>query len=288
MSETRALPIELVYPNPAQPRKVFEAEALRELAESIQTSGLMQPITVVARPGAAGEWMIVAGERRFRASKLAGLATIEAIVRELTDTQVAELALIENLLRRDLNEIEEARAYQAFIDNGYTVKTLAKLLGHSETGRVTSRLSLLNLDASLQDGMSKGAVTFTQGLAMSRLSIEGQFTLWRAIQDGKCATAGKLRRLAGALLDLENQIDLFSTKPLTRAEKASLTKVDRFVEDSGKLLTLITADDLSVVENTLKSDGGVCIDRLLLLAKTCYAVANAIQTSQAKAAAAAA
>ncbi len=226
--------------------------------------------------------------RRFRASKLAGLATIEAIIRELTDEQVAELALIENLIRRDLNEMEEARAYKAFIDRGYTVKSLSKLLGHSETGRVTSRLSLLNLDASLQDGLSKGAITFTQGLAMSRLTIDGQFTLWSAIQAGKCTTPGKLRRLASALFDLENQIDLFSTKPLTHSEKASLTKVDRFVEESGKLLGLISAADLSVVENTEKSDGGVCVDRLLLLAKTCYAVANAIQTSQAKQAAAAA
>src|ERR1700736_2331015 len=104
----QTLPIDQVYPNPNQPRKVFDAEALRELAESIKTSGLMQPIIVAKRTSATGDYLIVAGERRFRASKLAEMATIDAIVRELTDAEIAELALIENLLRRDLNEMEEA------------------------------------------------------------------------------------------------------------------------------------------------------------------------------------
>lgn len=282
MSEIRELHVDLLYPNPLQPRKVFDQEALRELAESIKSSGLMQPVTVVLRPSDHGDFLIVAGERRWRAHKLASLTTIQAIVRELNDEQVAELALIENLLRRDLNDMEEARAYQSMIDGGHTVKSLAKLLGHADTARVSGRLSLLNLDQSLQDGMTKGAITFSQGLAMSRLTVEGQFTLWRAIQDGKCNTPGKLRRLAAAMLDRENQVDLFATKPLTAAEQASLNKVDRLIADASALLTAITADDLKLLENLMKSDANVCIDRLNLLAKTCYAVANALQTAQMK------
>src|ERR1044071_3505518 len=113
MAEIRELHVNLLYGNPLQPRKVFEPEGLRELAELIKASGLMQPVTVVLRPCELGNFMIVAGERRLRATKLAGLETIQAIVRELTDEQVAELALIENLLRRDLNDMEEARAYKA-------------------------------------------------------------------------------------------------------------------------------------------------------------------------------
>ena len=113
----------------------------------------MSPIVVVPRPCELGAYMIVAGERRFRASKLAGLETISAIVREdLTDKGVAELALIENLLRRDLDAIEEACAYQAMLDSqGYTVETLASLLGHAGTQKVTGRLSLLNLDSAFQE-----------------------------------------------------------------------------------------------------------------------------------------
>jgi ParB/RepB/Spo0J family partition protein len=279
----RALPVGSCYGNPDQPRKTFDQTALQELSESIRVSGLMQPITVVARKSEHGEFMVVAGERRLRASKLAGLETVDAIVRNLDDEKVKELALIENLLRRDLNDMEEARAYGAMIADGHSQKSLAKLLGHADTARVRDRLSLLNLDPKLQDGLSKGAVTYTQGLEMSRLSTEGQFTLWRAIQDGRCPTPGKLRRLAGAMLDLENQMGMFAEdKPLTAAEKKSLGKVDQFVADAGRLLESISGDDLAALETAPKADAGACIERLLLLAKTCNTVANALQMNLAR------
>src|SRR5258707_495205 len=96
-TEIHELPVEMIYANPNQPRKIFDSAALAELAESIKESGLMQPVTVVLRKCEVGTWMVVAGERRLRATKLAGLPTIQAIVRELSDNMVAELALIENL-----------------------------------------------------------------------------------------------------------------------------------------------------------------------------------------------
>ena len=282
LQTVQPIPVALAYGNPNQPRKVFDQTALAELSESIKISGLMQPITVVVRECELGRYMVVAGERRLRASKLAGLETVDAIVRELSDTTVKELALIENLLRADLNDMEEARAYGAMIADGHTQNSLAKLLGHRSTDRVRDRLSLLNLDASLQDGVSKGIVSFTQGLEMSRLSTEGQFTLWRAIQDGRCPTPGKLRRLAAALLDMENQIEMFAQKPLTAAEKHSIGKVDQFVADAGRLLESISGDDLAALETAPKADAGVCIERLMLFAKTCYTVANALQTNLAR------
>jgi ParB family chromosome partitioning protein len=278
----QTVPVAQCYGNPAQPRKVFDAVALSELSESIKTSGLAQPITVVSRPCDKGTFMVVMGERRLRATALAGLETITAIVRDIDDSTVKELALIENLLRRDLNDMEEARAYGAMIADGHTQKSLAKLLGHADVSRVRDRLALLNLDPSLQDGISKGAVTFTQGLEMSRLSTEGQFMLWRAIQDGRCPTPGKLRRLAGALYDMENQIEMFAQKPLTEAEKRSLGKVDQFMLDAGRLLESINGDDIAALETAPKSDAGVCIEKLLLLAKTCNTIANALQTNQAR------
>lgn len=279
---SQKIPVAKCYGNPKQPRKVFDASALEELAESIKISGLAQAITVVPRSCQLGDFMIVMGERRWRAHELAGLETIEAIVRELDDDKIRELALIENLLRRDLNDMEEANAYQLMIENGHTQKSVAKLVGHKDTARVSACLNLLKLDPSLQAGVSKGAINFTQGLAMSQLSTEGQFTLWRAIQDGRCPTPGKLRRLAGALYDMENQIQMFADKPLTEAEKRSIGKVDQFVIDAGKLLESISGDDIVALQTAPKSDAGVCVERLLLVAKTCYAVANALQSNLAR------
>jgi hypothetical protein len=147
---------------------------------------------------------------------------------------------------------------------------------------VKDRLSLLNLDPSLQDGLSKGAVQYYQALEMSKLSGDGQFTLWRAIQDGRCPTPGKLRRLAAAMLDLENQVEMFAQTPLTAAERHSIGKVDQFVADAGRLLESISGDDLAALETAPKADAGVCIERLMLLAKTCNMVANALQVNLAR------
>jgi ParB/RepB/Spo0J family partition protein len=277
------LPLVEVYGNPDQPRKVFTAAELHELAESIKQSGLMQPITVAPRASAAGRYMIVAGERRWRASKLAGLATIKAIVRaDLTDAGIAELALIENLLRRDLDVIEEAKAYQKFLDDGYTLDTLSKLLGHKTTDKVSRRLALLKLDPNLQKAVSMGAISATSGEQMSRLSVEGQFRVWNEIQDGKADTPAKIRRLVAAIFDQENQVALFQMEPVSEAQKASLGKVDRFINESGRLLTMITDDDLSVIREVLKADAEVCVERLMLLRDVCTKVANALAENAAR------
>src|SRR5262245_57261729 len=108
----QTLPISTVYPNPTQPRKIFDPAKLSELAGSIKANGLMQPIVVAPRKSEHGDYMVIGGERRWRASKEAGCQTIAAIIRhDITDAQIAELALIENLNREDLQPIEEARAY---------------------------------------------------------------------------------------------------------------------------------------------------------------------------------
>ena len=119
----RNLPTEDVYPNPDQPRKTFDEAKLREFAASIREHGLLQPITV--RPDDAGRYMIVLGERRWRAHKLAAITTIKAnVVRNITDAELAEQAIVENLQRVDIAPIEEARSFQAMLDKGYTVDTL--------------------------------------------------------------------------------------------------------------------------------------------------------------------
>ena len=142
-SELLTLPISKVEPRQAQPRQYFDEEALRELADSISQFGLIQP--VVARKLDTGYYQIIAGERRWRASRMAGLVEIPVRVIEADDRRTAELALVENLQREDLNPIEEAKGYRSLIeDYGLTQEETAKSVGKSRPA-VTNALRLLNL-----------------------------------------------------------------------------------------------------------------------------------------------
>lgn len=274
------LPIGSVFANPNQPRTIFDSMALAELAANIKLNGLMQPIIVVPR---GNSHMIVAGERRWRATALAGLPTIPAIVRaDLSQTGVKELALIENLLRRDLTILEEARAYQDFLSSGYSVESLAEVLGFKQPHRITERTRLLRLDPQFQDALSRGILNPSQAYEMAGLSKEGQFALWRAIQNGQCESYAKLRRLAAAIRDTENQTTLFDQEPQTEKQRASINRVERFIAESGKLVGLITEDDLSVIEGVLFMEAQVCAGRLELIEKICRQVRQALLTNVAK------
>ena len=135
--------ISLVDPKSDQPRKYFDKEALEELSSSIKENGLLQPILV--REYADGRYQIIAGERRFRASKMAGLSEIPAIILEKDDLKAAEIALIENIQREDLNPLEEAMAYKALADNyGFTQEELSERVGKSRSA-VANALRLLDL-----------------------------------------------------------------------------------------------------------------------------------------------
>src|SRR6266850_327404 len=128
------LPIDSIEVNPHQPRKVFDFTALDELAASIKSSGVIQPI-IVRRIG--GSYQLIAGERRWRAARQAGLDRIPAMVREATDAQSLELALVENLLREDLNPIEAAQAYQKLLaDFAWTQEELAQRVGNERKGKI--------------------------------------------------------------------------------------------------------------------------------------------------------
>ena len=125
------LPVEKIRANRYQPRRDFDERSMDELKESIEQHGILQPVLVRMLPGKTG-YEIIAGERRFRAAKLAGHATIPAIVRTMNDAETSEIALIENLQREDLNSVEEALAYKALIDGfSLTQENLAKRLGRS-------------------------------------------------------------------------------------------------------------------------------------------------------------
>jgi ParB family chromosome partitioning protein len=152
--------------NPYQPRKNFDETALRELTQSVIEHGILQPI--IARKSIKG-YEIVAGERRFRAAKSAGLKTVPVIIRELNDEKMMELAVLENLQRDDLSPLEEARAYQTLIENLHvTQEQLAKKLGKSRP-HIANFLRILSLPESVQQLVENGSLTMGHGRALLAL-----------------------------------------------------------------------------------------------------------------------
>jgi ParB family chromosome partitioning protein len=156
-SGLREVPIGAVIPNPHQPRIHFDDTALEELASSIREHGLLQPLVVTELAG--GDYQLIAGERRWRAARRAGLSTIPVVVKEVTPQQQLELALIENIQRADLDPIEEARAYRSLADEfGLTHEQIAQRLGKSRP-QVTQMLGLLRLPDPVQQLVSLGTLS---------------------------------------------------------------------------------------------------------------------------------
>lgn len=164
----REIPLAKVTVNPDQPRKSFDAASLEELTESVSRNGVLQPILV--RPYNGG-YQIVAGERRYQAAQAAGLETIPAVVRDVDDDAVLQLALIENLQRSDLNPMEEAFGYQTLIQqNGFTQTELAQVLSKSRPA-IANSLRLVGLPAEVQEMVADGRLS--AGHARAILSVEG-------------------------------------------------------------------------------------------------------------------
>lgn len=145
------VPIEKVFPNPDQPRRRFTDEQLQDLSASIKAKGIIQPLIVRARPSHAGEYEIVAGERRWRAAQMAQLHSIPVLLRDFTDTETLEVAIIENIQRADLNPVEEAMGYRQLMDKfGHTQEKLAEELGKSRS-YLANLMRLLQLPDDVQD-----------------------------------------------------------------------------------------------------------------------------------------
>ncbi len=153
------VPIEKLVPNPDQPRRVFTDNQLEELANSIRTKGVLQPLIVRQNPKNAEQYEIVAGERRWRASQLAQLHEVPVLVRDFDDIEVLEVAIIENIQRADLNAIEEAAGYkQLMFKFGHTQEKLAEALGKSRS-HIANLMRLLNLPDTIQDLVSKSELS---------------------------------------------------------------------------------------------------------------------------------
>lgn len=169
MKETKLIPIDLIEPNPYQPRLEFENEALMDLAQSIRENGLIQPISV--RQTANG-YEIVAGERRYRAMKLNGQIEVPAMVLDADEIQMAQMALVENVQRENLSAIEEAKAYvQIMKYANLTQAELALKMGKSQSS-IANKLRLLNLDENIQNAVSSKMISERHARAL--LSVEGK------------------------------------------------------------------------------------------------------------------
>jgi ParB family chromosome partitioning protein len=158
-SNEKLVPVEKIYPNPNQPRKSFQEEKLIELANSIKAKGIVQPLIVRKKKGTKESFEIVAGERRWRAAQRARIHELPVIVKEFTDIEVLEIAIIENVQRADLNPIEEAVGYKNLMDNfDHTQDGLSKEIGKSRS-HIANLLRLLNLPTAVQELLISGQLT---------------------------------------------------------------------------------------------------------------------------------
>lgn len=160
------IPVEQITPNPDQPRRNFTPEALEELAASIREKGVIQPLIVRRHPSRPDHYEIVAGERRWRAAQIAQVHELPVILREFSDTEVLEVAIIENIQRADLNPLEEAQAYRQLMDRfGHTQEKLAEALSKSRS-HIANLLRLLNLPDEVQGMLRDGSLTAGHARAM--------------------------------------------------------------------------------------------------------------------------
>ncbi len=190
------VPIDRIRANPDQPRRDFDEKDLQELAASIREKGVIQPLILRAWPGEAGQYQIVAGERRWRAAQLAGVHELPAIVRDLSDSEVLELAIIENIQRADLNAFEEAQGYRQLMDRfGHTQERLAEALGKSRS-HIANLLRLLTLPDTVLDmlrggkltaGHARALVTASHPEALARQVVERELSVRQTEQLARAA-----------------------------------------------------------------------------------------------------
>lgn len=179
--ERLMVPIEQITANPDQPRRHFEPAALQELADSLRQRGVLQPLIVRKHPKDASLYQIVAGERRWRAAQMAQLHELPVIIRDLSDTEVLEVAIIENIQRADLNPIEEAASFRQLMDRfGHTQEKLAEALNKSRS-HIANLLRLLTLPDQIQDYVKEGKLT--AGHARALITADNPAALARRVID---------------------------------------------------------------------------------------------------------
>jgi ParB family chromosome partitioning protein len=229
-----------IIPNKFQPRRVFDDEALIELSSSIKQYGVLQPIVV--RKILNG-YELVAGERRWRASQQAGLATIPAVVRDYTDGEMTEIALIENLQRQDLNAIEEALAYKRLMEEfGLTQEEVSRKIGRSRS-HIANFVRLLNLPPLVQDYVSRG--TLSMGQARPILSLEQEAL---QLEAAEIIIAEDL-----SARDAETLVKRLATAPRTVKDPSEQAPREIFVVEAEDRLKLALGTQVKIKPGKLKS-----------------------------------
>ena len=217
----KLVPVEKIYPNPNQPRKSFQEEKLIELANSIKTKGIVQPLIVRKKKGTKESFEIVAGERRWRAAQRAQVHELPVIIKEFTDIEVLEIAIIENVQRADLNPIEEALGYKNLMENfDHTQDGLSKEIGKSRS-HIANLLRLLNLPSAVQEllisgqltaGHARALVTCDNPLAMAKkiislgLSVRDTERLTKNVSEKKVSNKTKTKEKPADTVLLEAEL----------------------------------------------------------------------------------
>lgn len=217
------LPLSSIRPNPYQPRQFWDENELKELAESIRQNGVIQPILV--RPAGDGQYEIIAGERRFRAAQIAGLSAIPVLIRQATEEQMLELALVENIHRADLNPIERAQAYQKYIQSFSLTQTEAAQRLGEDRSVISNYLRLLDLPADVQEMLKAGQLSMGHARAIlalqeeevrrklanramaGRLSVREVEQIVRRLLQRDQQTSRQKKEKAAYILDLEKRLE---------------------------------------------------------------------------------
>lgn len=276
----QALLISKVFPNPDQPRKFFDQVLLDELAASISKNGLMQPITVTKKDGG---YMVVAGERRYRACLQLGLDKIPCIVKAMTEAEVATMAIIENLQRSDITPLEEAKAFQRMLSEGFaddengtpSHKVLAQKLGIKQPFRISDRLHLLSMIPAAQTAFIDRHISSNAAWYIASLTDDRkQQLLLSACLNGSCATNDRLKATYEKLLrkDLDAEIeqpslDLGILDPAVQAQINALQKV---IESAAAQIASLVIDEKvsSVAEHISSNQAELMARQLANLANT--------------------
>lgn len=250
-SSISEIALEKIYPNPNQPRRTFDEEALEELALSIKEHGVISPITL--RKESNNRYMIIAGERRFRAAKIAGLAAIPAYIRTAKDEQVMEWALIENIQREDLDAIEIALAYQRLMDEyNLTQERMSERVG-KKRATVANYLRLLKLPAEIQLGIKEKKIDMGHARAiLGSPSPERQLSIYkRIVQDG--LSVRKVEEIVSASKLDSSKKEKKTTPEYTKQQELLSKRLNRIVKISSNKLVISfrNAEDLNSIINRI-------------------------------------
>ena len=254
-TETK-IPISKLRPSPIQPRRIFEKASIVELADSIKSKGLVQPILVRPSKSNPGDYEIIAGERRWRAAQVAQLHEISAVIRNLDDVESLEIAIIENVQRADLSPIEEAAGYKKLMENyGHTQEALSEIVGKSRS-HVANIIRLLSLPHSIQDMISQGSISsgharaimnsaFPEQLAEKIINEQLSVRQTEALVKSKNPIVKKLKLKDPDTLDLEKKL----------SEKLGLDVIINHTQKRGGYIKIKyrSLDQLELVTSKLKS-----------------------------------